>query len=439
MAHRSVPGWAPSPTATGRRSASGRRTPRPSSSPARSTTGPATGRALAPRRRRHDRHLVGRRPRRGPGRGVQVHDPDRATATCRGWTRTPATSPTRSATASSTTRPTSTGATTTSRCRPGTTWSSTRCTSGRSRRPADRAGHVRRRPAPAALPRAPRRVGRPGHAAVRVRRRHLVGLQPGPPVRHRVGLRRAGRVQARSSATRTRTGIAVIVDVVYNHLGPSDLDLWRFDGWARGRRRRDLLLQRRPRRHAVGRDPPRLRPRRGPDVPARQRDDLARGVPLRRPSVRFDRAHPDRRTATRPTRPRPLPDGWSFLAWINDEIRATPAVEDHDRRGPPGRPDRWSRRPTRAAPASPRSGTPGFIRGVRPALVASDDADRDIDAVVAGIVGEGRGASLEPGHLHRVARRGRQRPRPRARGDRARRCRTAGGRRSARCSGRRSS
>jgi 1,4-alpha-glucan branching enzyme len=29
-------------------------------------------------------------------------------------------------------------------------------------------------------------------------------------------------------------GIAVIVDVVYNHLGPSDLDLWRFDGWGEG-------------------------------------------------------------------------------------------------------------------------------------------------------------------------------------------------------------
>ncbi|MGH8884892.1 MAG: alpha-amylase family glycosyl hydrolase [Egibacteraceae bacterium] len=27
-------------------------------------------------------------------------------------------------------------------------------------------------------------------------------------------------------------GIAVIFDVVYNHLGPSDLDLWRFDGWS---------------------------------------------------------------------------------------------------------------------------------------------------------------------------------------------------------------
>ncbi|GAB3921217.1 alpha-amylase family glycosyl hydrolase [Mucilaginibacter myungsuensis] len=27
-------------------------------------------------------------------------------------------------------------------------------------------------------------------------------------------------------------GIAVILDVVYNHFGPSDLDLWQFDGWA---------------------------------------------------------------------------------------------------------------------------------------------------------------------------------------------------------------
>ena len=26
-------------------------------------------------------------------------------------------------------------------------------------------------------------------------------------------------------------GIAIIMDVVYNHFGPGDLDLWRFDGW----------------------------------------------------------------------------------------------------------------------------------------------------------------------------------------------------------------
>jgi 1,4-alpha-glucan branching enzyme len=27
------------------------------------------------------------------------------------------------------------------------------------------------------------------------------------------------------------SGIAVILDVVYNHFGPSDLDIWQFDGW----------------------------------------------------------------------------------------------------------------------------------------------------------------------------------------------------------------
>jgi 1,4-alpha-glucan branching enzyme len=29
-------------------------------------------------------------------------------------------------------------------------------------------------------------------------------------------------------------GIAVIVDVVINHLGPSDIDVWQFDGWQSG-------------------------------------------------------------------------------------------------------------------------------------------------------------------------------------------------------------
>ena len=29
-----------------------------------------------------------------------------------------------------------------------------------------------------------------------------------------------------------RAGIAVVLDVVYNHFGPSDIDLWQFDGWS---------------------------------------------------------------------------------------------------------------------------------------------------------------------------------------------------------------
>ena len=31
-------------------------------------------------------------------------------------------------------------------------------------------------------------------------------------------------------------GIAVILDVVYNHFGPGDLDIWQFDGWSQNDR-----------------------------------------------------------------------------------------------------------------------------------------------------------------------------------------------------------
>ncbi len=42
-----------------------------------------------------------------------------------------------------------------------------------------------------------------------------------------------GPVAFKSFVKRTHEqGIAVILDVVYNHLGPGDLDLWQFDGWS---------------------------------------------------------------------------------------------------------------------------------------------------------------------------------------------------------------
>ena len=89
----------------------------------------------------------------------------------------------------------------------------------------------------------------------------------------------------------------------------------------------------------------------------------------------------------------PLPDGWSFLAWMNDEIKARqpwkitiaedleddPILVTPTEDGGAGFAAQWDA---------------GFIRRVRPQLEAHDDAARDIDAVVAGILGEGRGAAL---------------------------------------------
>jgi len=73
-------------------------------------------------------------------------------------------------------------------------------------------------------------------------------------------------------------GIAVILDVVYNHLGPNHLDLWRFDGWSNNGLGH-LLLQRRPGAHPLGPHPAGLRPPRGAPLPARQRPDVAGRVP----------------------------------------------------------------------------------------------------------------------------------------------------------------
>ena len=63
-------------------------------------------------------------------------------------------------------------------------------------------------------------------------------------------------------------GIAVILDVVYNHFGPGDLDLWRFDGWNTPTKRRHLLLRQQPRRTPTGDNPAGLRTAGSPPVPA---------------------------------------------------------------------------------------------------------------------------------------------------------------------------
>ena len=230
----------------------------------------------------------------------------------------------------------------------------------------------------------------------------------------------AGRMPSSASSRRpTSTGSRSSSTSSTTTSGRRDLDLWRFDGWAERPGRRDLLLQRRAGGHAVGRHAPRLRPRRGPHVPARQRDDLAGGVPAATACASTATVY-IRAVDGDPADPEELPDGWSFMAWINDEIRGAPAVEAHDRRGHPGRPDargaptgrgrRRVRRPVgrRLHPSGPR----------RRSTAGDDARSRHGRGRGAAITGEGRGPAADPGHLHRVARRRRQRPASRPRGDR---------------------
>lgn len=113
-----------------------------------------------------------------------------------------------------------------------------------------------------------------------------------------------------------RYGIAVILDVVYNHLGPSDLDLWQFDGWSEGDRG-GIYFYNDDRAHTPW---------------GETRPDYGRGevrqyiidnvlMWLREyhiDGLRFDCTQFIR--TVNGFEDRNLPDGWSLLQWINREV-----------------------------------------------------------------------------------------------------------------------
>ena len=183
-------------------------------------------------------------------------------------------------------------------------------------------------------------------------------------------------------------GIAVIVDVVYNHLGPSDLDLWRFDGWSEGDgggiyfyNDARALTPWGATRPDYGRG----------EVRTMLRDSAMTWLEeFRCDGLRFDSTVFIRAVDGVPTPETALPEGWSFMTWLTDEIRErqpwkiTIAEDLED--------DPIMVTPTADGGAGfAAQWDVGFIRRVRPSLEIADDAARDMDRIVDGIVGTGRG------------------------------------------------
>jgi 1,4-alpha-glucan branching enzyme len=184
-------------------------------------------------------------------------------------------------------------------------------------------------------------------------------------------------------------GIAVIVDVVYNHIGPSDLDLWRFDGWSENGGGGIYFYNDYRAMTPWGETRPDYG--RG-EVRTFLRDNALTWLEdFRADGLRLDATSFIRNVDGLPgNRMSALPDGWSFMAWINDEIRARQPrkltiAED-------GQDDPAVVRPTRDGGLGfGAQWDIGFVRPVRHALTVADDAERDIGAVVEAIVGERRG------------------------------------------------
>lgn len=111
-------------------------------------------------------------------------------------------------------------------------------------------------------------------------------------------------------------GIAVILDVVYNHMGPGDVDLKRFDGWWDGEHPDGIYFYDTARIATPWGGP---RPDYGrPEVRQFLRDNALFWLEsFHVDGLRFDGSNYIR---TVDNDARHIPDGWSLMQWINDEV-----------------------------------------------------------------------------------------------------------------------
>lgn len=178
-------------------------------------------------------------------------------------------------------------------------------------------------------------------------------------------------------------GIAVILDVVYNHFGPGDLSIWQFDGWNENNlggiyfyndwRAQTPWGDTRP---DYGRGEVRAYIRDNAMMWFRDFgvDGLRWDMSVYIRTYRGNTGDPDD----------DLKEGWGLCQWINEEIhkefpQAITIAEDlHD--------SEWIVKGTGAGGAGFNSQwDAAFVHPVRAAMIVSDDADRNLDAVIGAL------------------------------------------------------
>lgn len=175
-------------------------------------------------------------------------------------------------------------------------------------------------------------------------------------------------------------GMGVILDVVYNHCGPGDLDLWRFDGWTDGNHNGGIYFYDNVRAQTPWGA---TRPDYGRgEVRQYFRDNALFWLnKYRLDGLRFDSVVSIRNRNGYNNDPADdLPDGWSLLQWINNEIQASQPwkitiAEDLQNND-------WITLGTGAAGAGFGSQwEAAFVHPIRRAIITPNDADRDMGSV----------------------------------------------------------
>ena len=175
-------------------------------------------------------------------------------------------------------------------------------------------------------------------------------------------------------------GIAILLDVVYNHFGPGDLDLWRFDGWFSADNDGGIYFYDRGRACTPWGE---TRPDYGRgEVRQYIRDNVLFWLnKYRLDGLRFDSVVNIRNRDGQNDNPwRDLPDGWGLLQWVNNEVRATQPwkiviAEDLQN-------NEWITKDTGAGGAGfSTQWDADFVHPIRGAIIPANDADRDMLAV----------------------------------------------------------
>jgi 1,4-alpha-glucan branching enzyme len=174
-------------------------------------------------------------------------------------------------------------------------------------------------------------------------------------------------------------GIGVIVDVVYNHLGPGDLDLWRFDGWSENdkggiyfyndHRSQTPWGETRP---DYGRDEVRqyLRNNAFMWLEECHVDGLRWDMIIYIKSIDGNEGNPAN----------DIPEGWKLMQWINVEIQqlfpGKISIGESMRNNP------WVTKEVGAGGAGFNAQWDAeFVHPIRQAVIVRDDTSRDMGAV----------------------------------------------------------
>jgi 1,4-alpha-glucan branching enzyme len=173
-------------------------------------------------------------------------------------------------------------------------------------------------------------------------------------------------------------GIAIIMDIVYNHLGPGDLDLWQFDGWKENDGGGIYFYQDWRARTPWGDN----RPDYGrTEVRHYIRDNALMWLDeYHVDGLRTDAIAYIRNVNGGDNPQEDLPDGWSLMKWVNEEVKRRfpwkiTIAEDL-------RNNEWiTKKEEEGGEGFSTQWDAAFVHPVRYALTATNDADRNMDEV----------------------------------------------------------